>query len=40
MKLVSPAEIDEHKDAYDRASILAMLVVAGFREREPTGWVL
>jgi SAM-dependent methyltransferase len=32
MKLVSPAEIDEHKDAYDRASIFAMLVVAGFRE--------
>jgi SAM-dependent methyltransferase len=37
MKLVSPAEIDEHKDAYDRASIFAMLAVAGFREENLQG---
>ncbi len=37
MKLVSSVEIDEHKDAYDRASIFAMLVVAGFREENLRG---
>jgi len=37
MKLVSPAEIDEHKGAYDCASIFAMLVVAGFREENLQG---
>ena len=37
MRLVSPAEIDEHKDAYDRSSILAMLMVAGFREENLQG---
>jgi SAM-dependent methyltransferase len=37
LKLVSSAEIDEHKDVYDRASIFAMLVIAGFREENLRG---
>jgi SAM-dependent methyltransferase len=37
LKLVSSAEIDEHKGLYDRASILGMLVKAGFREEGMRG---
>jgi SAM-dependent methyltransferase len=37
LKLVSSMEIDEHKDAYDRSSILAMLAVGGFREENLRG---
>lgn len=32
LKLVSPTEIDEHKGVYDRTSLFAMLVTAGFPE--------
>jgi len=37
LKLVSPAEIDEHKGAYDRTSIFAMLVTACFRKENLRG---
>lgn len=37
LKLVSPAEIDEHKGYYDRAALLGMLVRAGFNEEGMRG---
>lgn len=37
LQLVSPTEIDEHKGVYDRTSIFAMLVTAGFREERLRG---